>query len=97
MTTKMGAKQARDHFSELLGAVHYGNETVIVERSGKPFVVVISPEQYERYRALLRERAVRATERVHERNEHVDPEQIERDITAVVEQVRQDRYERRDA
>lgn len=35
-----------------LGSIHYGNETVIVEKSGKPFAVVISPEQYER-RSLI--------------------------------------------
>jgi len=91
----MGTKQARSNFSEPLGTVHFGHETVIVEKASKPFVVVISPEQYEHYRALVSEQAVRTTERMHERNEHLDPEQLERDITAVVEQVRQERHERR--
>lgn len=95
MTTKMGAKQARTNFSELLGSVHYGHETVVVEKAGKPFVVVISPEQYARYQELVRERAIQAMERVHKRNDDLDPERLEWDVADVVEQVRQERYERR--
>ena len=94
MTTRMGAKEARSKFAELLGAVHYGRETVVVEKAGKPFVVVISPQQYERYQELVRQRAIEAMERAHQRNEQIDPEQLERDIAAVVEEVRQERYER---
>lgn len=94
MTTRMGAKEARSKFSELLGAVHFGQETVVVEKAGKPFVVVISPQQYERYQELVRQRAVEAVERAHRRNAQLDPEQLERDVAAVVEEVRQERYER---
>ncbi|MGI8913377.1 MAG: type II toxin-antitoxin system Phd/YefM family antitoxin [Chloroflexota bacterium] len=92
MTTRVGAKQARDNFSQLLGTVHYGKETVIVEKAGKPFVVVISPEEYDRYRQLVRQRAVQLIEHVHQRNEDVDPAELERDIVATVEQVRHERY-----
>ena len=95
MTTKMGAKEARNNFSELLGSVHFGHETVIVEKTGKPFVVVISPEEYARYQELVRERAVQAMERVHQRNAGLDPEQLERDVADMVEEVRRERYERR--
>ena len=89
----MGAKQARNNLSQLLGTVHYGNETLIVVKLGKPFAVAISPQQYDRYKELFRERAVQATERVQQRDEHPDPHQVERDITAVVEEVRQERYD----
>jgi prevent-host-death family protein len=95
VATIMGAKQARTNFSELLGSVHYGHETVIVEKAGKPFVVVISPEQYAQYQDLVRERAMQAMARVHQRNESVDPEQLEREIADLVEQVREERYAQR--
>lgn len=95
MTTTIGAKQARNNFSEMLGSVHYGHETVIVEKAGKPFVVVISPEEYARYQELVRERAIQAMERVQSRNAGLDPEQLEMDITDLVEQVRRERYAER--
>lgn len=97
MTTRMGAKEARNNFSELLGSVHYGHATVVVEKAGKPFVVVISPEEYARYQELVRERAVRAMERVHQRNEGLDPERLDREVAELVEEVRLERHARGDA
>ena len=47
MVKRMSAKQARDRFAELLGQVHYGKDTIIVEKQGKPMVAVIDVERYE--------------------------------------------------
>lgn len=44
LVKRMSAKEARDNFSDLLGLVHYSKEPVIVEKWGRPFVVVLSPE-----------------------------------------------------
>jgi len=46
--TRVGAREARSSFSELLGRVRYGDEVVIVERSGKPMAAMIPVEVYER-------------------------------------------------
>jgi len=53
---RVGARQARNHFADLVGNVHYGGQVVIVERSGKPMVAVIPVEMYER---LVAEREAR--------------------------------------
>lgn len=52
----LGARDARSQFADLLGRVHYGGETIIVERSGKPMAAVIPIELYQR---LIAEREAR--------------------------------------
>lgn len=56
MAVRMGAREARQRFSELLGRVHYGGETVILESSGKPMAAVIPLAEYE---MMMREREAR--------------------------------------
>ncbi len=52
---RVSTRSARDQFSDLIGQVHYTGEPVIVERSGRPMVVLLSFESYEQ---LLRERTI---------------------------------------
>lgn len=94
LTRRMSARDARANFSELLGMVYYTNEPVIVERKGKPFAVVISPQQYEILKRE-QERAWASVDRVRERNSAKDPDEVWQEVTAEVEAVRQERYEQR--
>lgn len=48
MERKVSATEARIHFGELMQSVVNGQKPVIVEKSGKPQVVVLSVEQYQR-------------------------------------------------
>ena len=88
---RMSAKDARANFSELLGLVYYTKEPVMVERKGKPFAVVISPEQYAMVEKEL-EQAWQTVDRVRERNAEKNPEEVLRDVTEMVETVRQQRH-----
>lgn len=88
---RISAREARAHFADVLGSVHYGKEPVVVERNGKPFAVVISPDQYEVMEAAL-ERAWTAVERMRERNADKSPEAVLEDVTAAVEAVREERH-----
>lgn len=92
MPRTMSVREARANFSELLGLVHYTKEPIVVQRNGKPFAVVISPEEYASLRAE-RERAWQTVDRVRERNAAADPDEVLRHVTAVVEEVRQELYE----
>ncbi len=94
MVRRMSAKDARTNFSELLGSVYYTHEPVIVEKKGKPYVVVISPEQYERLRQQV-ERDWARIDQLRERNADADPDEVLSDVTAVIETVRRERYEQR--
>ena len=46
LVRRMSVQQARANFSDLIGQVYYTKEPVIVEKRGKVFAVVVSPEQY---------------------------------------------------
>ena len=88
---RMSARDARAHFADVLGTVYYTKEPIIVERKGKPFAVVISPQQYDVMEREL-QRAWTTIEAVQERNAEKNPEEVLRDVTAVVEAVRHERY-----
>jgi prevent-host-death family protein len=51
MKKTVSATEARVHFGELMRDVAEGGATYVVERSGKPQVVVISADEYERLQA----------------------------------------------
>ena len=91
---RMSTREARAKFGDLLGSVYYTKEPVIIERNGRPFAVVVSPEQYERLEAEQR-RIWDTIERIQQRNADKDPDEILRLVTAEVEAVRQEMYEER--
>ncbi len=70
------------------------DEPIIVEDQGKPRLVVMSPEEYERLRDDQSELDWQTIQRLQERNADKDPDDVLRVVTAVVEDVRQERYER---
>ena len=51
MKHTISATEARIHFGELMRRVVEQQEPVIVEHSGKPHVVIVSVEEYERLQA----------------------------------------------
>jgi prevent-host-death family protein len=97
MTKRVSVGQARANLADLIGAVYYGKEPVVVERKGKPMAVWISPEQFEQfeeYQKQARERFFQATDELQRLNADEDPDAVLRDVTEIVEQVRRERYER---
>ena len=87
--------ETRNNFADIVGEVYYGKEPVLFLRYDKPMAVLISPDQWERYQEYLRDRFFAAVDKIQELNADTDPDQVERDVTAIVEEVRQQRYERR--
>ena len=83
MVVRMGAKEARDKFAHLLGSVHYGGDVVIVERSGRPMVAVISLEMYER---LIADREARfeVVDRMRGSGPDLTVEEVEQDVAEAV-------------
>jgi antitoxin (DNA-binding transcriptional repressor) of toxin-antitoxin stability system len=48
MPTCVGAREARNNFATMLGRVHFGQETIIIERFGKPiFGSFLTPTSLE--------------------------------------------------
>ena len=93
MVKRMSAREARNNFADLLGSVYYSKEVVIVEKQGRPFAVVISPEDYER---LLKEREARFAilDELSARNPDVTPEEAEADAAREIAAYRQERRAR---
>jgi prevent-host-death family protein len=93
MERKMSATDARIHFGELMRHVVEKQEPVIVEHSGKPHVVVISVEKYERLLAAQKE-GEDWRELVRQAREQIQADLGERDLTPPEEVLREMREER---
>lgn len=87
MIRKMSAKEARDRFAEVLGQVHYGKDTVIVEKQGKPMVAVIDMDRYERLMKAW-DGPFAVIDRIRDKNRDKDPEAIQKDVAAAIAEVR---------
>jgi len=90
LVKRMSAREARNNFSDLLGLVYYSKEVVIVEKRGRPFAVVISPEDYER---LLKEREERFAvfDDIRAKNPDVTPQEAQADAAREIAALRQER------
>ena len=87
MTRRIGAREARNQFADLLGTVYYGSQAVIIERSGKPMVAIIPVEMYQQ---LVAEREARfqVLDRIRDRLPNVSPEEVEHDVAEAVADMR---------
>ncbi len=88
MPIQVGAREARNNFSDLMGRIHYSDETVIVTRSGKPMVAMIPVEMYDR---LIAEREARfaALDRIRQQvPDGISEEEVARDVAEAVAAVR---------
>ena len=88
MAKRISAKDARAQFSEILGMVRFGKETVIVEKQGKPVVAVIDIDLYERWVAE-REARLKVFDEVRSKNRGKKPQEVEKDVAEAVTEVRQ--------
>ena len=88
MAKRISAKDARAQFSEILGMVRFGKETVIVEKQGKPVVAVIDIDLYERW-VSEREARLKVFDEVRSKNRGKTPQEVEKDVAETVTEVRQ--------
>jgi prevent-host-death family protein len=87
MTQRIGAREARNRFADLMGLVHYGKQSIIVDRAGRPMVAIIPVEVYQQ---LVAERDARfeVLERIRGRLPEVAPEEVDRDVSQAISAVR---------
>ena len=93
--TSVNVTEARDNFSEILGRVKFGQEIVTIEKKGKPYAVIISPTQYALLQKAAREQFGAVVRQIQSRNANVNDDEVMRDVTAEVEAVRRELYEKR--
>jgi prevent-host-death family protein len=83
----MGAREARNNFSQLLGQVHFGGQVVVIERFGRPMVAVIPLEDYQQ---LIAEREARfqVLDEIRQRLPDLSVEEVEQDVAEAIAAVR---------
>lgn len=93
MVQRVGAREARNNFSDLLGRVGYGGEMIILERSGKALAAMVPIEVFER---LMAERNSRFSviDRIRAHMPDVPDAEVERDVEEAVRAVRRARAPR---
>ncbi len=84
----INAKQARENFSDILGSVYYGNESITVEKQGRPFVVIINPNDYNYYKNIARERLFNTVKKIQTLNKQYNEDEIYDDVKAEVLKLR---------
>jgi prevent-host-death family protein len=83
MHTVMSATEAKLHFGELLRRVSEGRESVLVERGGRPQVVVLSVSAYEQLVGAADENEWRGRVRAEIAGRELPaPEDVLRDVRA---------------
>lgn len=95
ITQRMTAREARDNFTDLLGTVYYGKEPVLVEKQGRPFAVVVNPDEYGnyiKYKEAAKKRVLEIIEEIQAASKGKAYEKTFEDITRAVEKVRKEKY-----
>lgn len=92
MTQTMKASEARQQFSQLLNKVFRRETRIVVEKSGIPVAAIVSTQDLEQLQVLEAEREARfaVLDRIRAKNADQDPDEVLREVTAVVEEVRQE-------
>lgn len=90
----MTAREARDNFADLIGAVYYGNQVVEIDKKGRTFAVVINPGEYEALKKVAKGRFFELVEEIQTVNREANPDKVLRDVSLAVEKVRQQTYEK---
>lgn len=89
---RMGAREARNNFADLIGQVHYGGTPVIIERSGNPMVAVVPVTMLNRYLSQ-RERDLSIIDEIHAAMPDRPFEEVEKEVEAAIAAVRAERRE----
>lgn len=95
MVKTVSTADARANLGDVLNGVYYTHEPVMVQKKGKTVAVIISPDEYEAFRRDRDARAWATVEAIGARQAGADPDAVLAEVTAIVEEVRRERYERR--
>jgi prevent-host-death family protein len=97
MTKTIKASVARQQFSQLLNEVFRRETRVLVEKSGIPVAAIISAEDFKRLARMEAERSrdFAILDEMRAAFKDVPPEEIEREISRALSQVRKENRKQR--
>ncbi|MHB8362506.1 MAG: type II toxin-antitoxin system Phd/YefM family antitoxin [Patescibacteria group bacterium] len=84
----INAKQARENFPDLLDSVYYGNESITIEKQGRPFVVIISPDDYKYYKSITKDRLFNTISEMQKLNKRYSEDEVYNDVKDEVSKLR---------
>ena len=91
MTTRLSVEEAKATLADVLRRVREGDRAEIVDTDGTPLAVILSPQDLERSEGDRHRDFFDIVDDIHARNRDVDPDEVLRDVTAVVEEIRKGR------
>ncbi len=94
MERVISATEARVHFGKVMRRVFEDDETVIVERDGKPQMVLVSVEHYEEYKVLRQRGEPAWMSLMRQAHEAIERDLAGRTLPPAEEVIRQMREER---
>lgn len=90
MVRTMVAPETARGYIDLFDGIANGDDEIVVERDGKPVVVLMNPETYARLLDLERTRDWAAIDRVRARYAERDPDEVFVDVSAEIETSRRE-------
>lgn len=95
-TNTVSARDIQRNYRKIFDQVKKTQKPIVVISNNKPQAAIVSLEQLAQYEAdRRRARMFTLIDSIRERNKNKNPDELYRDITKEVEEVRQKRYEKR--
>lgn len=94
MARRVSAREARAHFAELTDRVRYTGESVIVEKQGQPYAVLVSIEDFALLERVRQDGGAAEFSRLaaHAAREIQGPEPSDEEIAAAVKRTREELF-----
>lgn len=90
MEKTIGSAAVRRKFGQLLEAVHYRGDKIVVERRGRPMAVLVPVELYENWQKQ-REQFFDLITSARQHSQDVESEVLEAEIDQAVREVREEK------
>ena len=91
MRKTISAMEARHNFGQVMNEVFLRDDEYVIERAGKPLVVMISVDKYKQLQQAqeeARKAFFQVVDKTHERNKDLKPQVIEQEVDDAVRAVR---------
>ena len=92
MIRRLSDEQAQENFGALLDSVNDSDDRVILERKGKPSVVLLSSAAYDALVGRQIEHDWMLIQELRDDNADIDPDELMREATKAVESAREELF-----
>lgn len=97
MEKTIGAFEARRNLGKMIEEAFYKKDSFIIERSGRPMAVLVSIEDYQKWRRLAKEQVFVMLESAQKRSAKAPASAVARDVRDALKSLRQESRARKKA